>query len=145
MNENIKELVDAMLAKDASRTETAFQAAMAEKISSKLDDMRSSMAQSMFKTVAPAAEPVVEEELTIEAVDTLTEEQLDEVLTKSVEVLRECSPYLARHLVEWGQPRCRQQHPEILGRKSIWKCHVIVAMLCRGNPKSMVRRSNIPN
>jgi hypothetical protein len=81
MNENIKELVDAMLAKDASRTETAFQAAMAEKISSKLDDMRSSMAQSMFK--APAAEPVVEEELTLESVDTLTEEQLDEVLTKA--------------------------------------------------------------
>ena len=83
MNENIKDLVDAMLAKDASRTESAFQAAMAEKISAKLDDMRSNMAQSMFKTPAPAAEPVVEEELTIEAVDSLTEEQLDEVLTKA--------------------------------------------------------------
>ena len=81
MNENIKELVSAMLTKDASKTETAFQAAMAEKISSKLDDMRSSIAQSMFKS--PAAEPVVEEELTLEAVDTLTEEQLDEVLTKA--------------------------------------------------------------
>lgn len=83
MNENIKDLVDAMLAKDASRTESAFQAAMAEKISAKLDDMRSNMAQNMFKTPAPAAEPVVEEELTVEAVDTLTEEQLDEVLTKA--------------------------------------------------------------
>ena len=82
MNENIKELVDAMLAKDASRTETAFQAAMAEKISAKLDDMRSNMAQNMFKS--PAAEPaaVVEEELTLESLEALTEEQLDEVLTK---------------------------------------------------------------
>jgi hypothetical protein len=50
MNDNIKQLVTAMLAKDASGTESAFQAAMAEKISAKLDDMRSSMAQSMFKT-----------------------------------------------------------------------------------------------
>lgn len=86
MNENIKELVDAMLAKDASRTETAFQAAMAEKISAKLDDMRSNVAQNMFKTAvaAPSAEPVVEEEaeLSLEALDALTEEQLDEVLTK---------------------------------------------------------------
>lgn len=82
MNENIKELVDAMLAKDASRTETAFQAAMAEKISAKLDDMRSTMAQNMFKS--PASEPaaVVEEELTLESLEALTEEQLDEVLTK---------------------------------------------------------------
>lgn len=84
MNENIKELVDAMLAKDASRTETAFQAAMAEKISAKLDDMRTNMAQNMFKTpVASAAEPVVEEELDLDQIDTLTEEQLDEVLTKA--------------------------------------------------------------
>jgi hypothetical protein len=84
MNENIKDLVDAMLAKDASRTESAFQAAMAEKISAKLDDMRSNMAQNMFKTPATApAEPVVEEELTLESIDTLTEEQLDEVLTKA--------------------------------------------------------------
>jgi hypothetical protein len=56
MNDNVKELVDAMMAKDASRTESAFQAAMAEKISAKLDDMRQTMAQSMFKT--PEAAPV---------------------------------------------------------------------------------------
>lgn len=49
MNENIKNLVDAMLSKDASATEAAFQAAIAEKISAKLEDMRTSMAQSIFK------------------------------------------------------------------------------------------------
>ena len=66
MNESIKDLVNAMLAKDASATESAFQSAMAEKISAKLDDMRSNVAQSMFKTVTEQpevseAEPVVEE------------------------------------------------------------------------------------
>jgi len=84
MNENIKDLVNAMLAKDANGTQAAFQAAMAETISAKLDDMRQNMAQNMFKTAAevPAADPVVEEELNLEVIDTLTEEQLDEVLTK---------------------------------------------------------------
>lgn len=73
MNENIKNLVDAMLAKDATKTESAFQAAMAEKISAKLDDMRTSMAQSMFKT----PEAVVEEEVTIteEQYEALSEEE----------------------------------------------------------------------
>lgn len=61
MNENIKDLVNAMLAKDASKTESAFQAAMAEKISAKLDDMRQTVAQGMFKTAPEAAaEPQVE-------------------------------------------------------------------------------------
>ena len=48
MSETVKELVTAMLQKDAMATETAFQSAMAEKISSKLDDMRVQVAQNMF-------------------------------------------------------------------------------------------------
>ena len=89
MNENVKDLVNAMLAKDANGTQAAFQAAMAEKISAKLDDMRQTMAQNMFKTpaaeqsVEQAAETVVEEDYEIEQIDSLTEEQLDEVLTKN--------------------------------------------------------------
>jgi hypothetical protein len=87
MNENVKELVNAMLAKDADKMQAAFQASVAEKISAKLDDMRSSMAQSMFKTqeepsVEQNAEPVVEEDFDLDTLDQLTEEQLDEVLTK---------------------------------------------------------------
>ena len=50
MSETVKQLVTAMLQKDAVGTESAFQSAMAEKISAKLDDMRISVAQSMFKT-----------------------------------------------------------------------------------------------
>lgn len=85
MNENVKDLVNAMLAKDAAGTEAAFQAAMAEKISAKLDDMRQNMAQTMFKSAVetPTEEPVVEEELDLDSIDSLTEEQLDEVLTKA--------------------------------------------------------------
>ena len=58
MSETTQQLVTAMLQKDAVALEGAFQAAMAEKISAKLDDMRVSVAQSMFKSPeveAPAA------------------------------------------------------------------------------------------
>ena len=87
MNENVKELVDAMLAKDADKMQSAFQAAVAEKISTKLDDMRMNLAQSMFKTpqeqeVQQNLDPVVEEEIDLDNIDQLTEEQLDEILTK---------------------------------------------------------------
>jgi hypothetical protein len=84
MNQNVQELVNAMMAKDATRTENAFQAAMAEKISAKLDDMRQNMAQSMFRspTEESSGNTVVEEDYDLETIDSLTEEQLDEVLTK---------------------------------------------------------------
>ena len=61
MSETVKQLVTAMLQKDAMGTETAFQSAMAEKISAKLDDMRMNVAQSMFKTPEAAVETSVEE------------------------------------------------------------------------------------
>ena len=61
MSESVKQLVTAMLQKDAMATETAFQSAMAEKISAKLDDMRVSVAQSMFKTPEAAVETAVEQ------------------------------------------------------------------------------------
>lgn len=43
------ELIDAISKGNAVDTEAAFNAAMAEKISAKLDDMRIDVAQSMFK------------------------------------------------------------------------------------------------
>lgn len=61
MSETVKQLVTAMLQKDAIGTETAFQSAMAEKISAKLDDMRMNVAQSMFKTPEAAVETAAEE------------------------------------------------------------------------------------
>ena len=48
--DSIKNLIDAISAGDAVATEQSFGAAMAEKISAKLDDMRQDIAQTMFRT-----------------------------------------------------------------------------------------------
>jgi hypothetical protein len=44
------DLVSAIINKDAVGIETAFNTAMGEKISSRLEDMRTDVAQSMFNT-----------------------------------------------------------------------------------------------
>ncbi len=64
------ELINAIAEGDANATQAAFNAAMAEKISAKLDDMRVSVAQAMFN-------PVVEEqvEFTAEEWEALSEEE----------------------------------------------------------------------
>lgn len=54
------DLIKAIASGDAVSIETAFQGAMAEKIATKLDDMRMNIAQNMFNKPAeqaPAAEP----------------------------------------------------------------------------------------
>ena len=61
MSESVKNLISAIATGDAVGTENAFNATMAEKISAKLDDMRITVAQGMFKTAVeteetPAAE-----------------------------------------------------------------------------------------
>ena len=48
MNETVQNLVYAIRAGDALETENAFTMAIQEKLSAKLDDMRQSVAQSMF-------------------------------------------------------------------------------------------------
>jgi hypothetical protein len=73
MNENTLNLIKAIAEGDALETEKTFQAAMAEKISAKLEDMRAQVAQNMF-----ASEPVVEEEyetITLEEYEALSEEE----------------------------------------------------------------------
>ena len=66
MSETVQNLVQAIKAGDALETEQAFANAMAEKLSTLLDDMRQSVAQSMFgqpadTSVEPVAEPTAEE------------------------------------------------------------------------------------
>ena len=51
MNENTLNLIKAIAEGDALETEKTFQAAMAEKISAKLEDMRVNIAKSMFNPV----------------------------------------------------------------------------------------------
>ena len=75
MNETVQNLVQAIKAGDALETENAFTLAMQEKLSAKLDDMRQSVAQSMF-----TQEEVVEEEFYISEEDynNLSEEEKSE-------------------------------------------------------------------
>jgi hypothetical protein len=48
MSETTQQLVQAIVQKDALAIEAAFNLAMAEKVASKLDDMRDQVAQTMF-------------------------------------------------------------------------------------------------
>ena len=64
MNENVINLVNAIKQGDAIATEQAFAAAMADKLSSKIDDLRQNIASNMF---AQTQEPAVAEEFSEEA------------------------------------------------------------------------------
>jgi hypothetical protein len=55
MSETVMNLVNAIRTGDAMETESAFATAMAEKLSTKIEDMRQSVAQSMFNQVANVA------------------------------------------------------------------------------------------
>ncbi len=54
------ELINAIANGNAVATEDAFNAAMAEKISARLDDLRVRVAQNMFNAVAPEDQPAEE-------------------------------------------------------------------------------------
>lgn len=56
MSETIKNLISAIATGNAIDTESAFNSAMAEKISTRLDTMRQEVAQGMFKQVETAVE-----------------------------------------------------------------------------------------
>jgi len=60
------DLVQAIINKDATGIESAFNDAMAEKISARLDDRRNDIAQSMFNQ---------ETEVSVEEPETTTEEE----------------------------------------------------------------------
>lgn len=49
MSESVHNLINAIASGNALETEAAFNAAMAEKISARLDDMRIDVAQGLFK------------------------------------------------------------------------------------------------
>ena len=48
MSEAVKDLVDAIGAGKSIDIESSFEAAMAEKVSAKIDDLRTTYAQNMF-------------------------------------------------------------------------------------------------
>jgi len=59
MSDSVRNLINAISVGSAIDTEEAFNSAMAEKISVKLDDMRQEVAANMFKT-AEAVEETTE-------------------------------------------------------------------------------------
>ena len=69
MTDTVRELVDAMVKGDALGTEKAFGAAMAEKLSGKLDDMRTDVAKNMFAS---------QEELDLNPVEDTVEDEVDQ-------------------------------------------------------------------
>ena len=62
MSETVINLVNAIRSGDAMETEAAFGAAMAEKLSAKIDDMRQTVAQSMFAAQEPVAQETTAEQ-----------------------------------------------------------------------------------
>ena len=82
MNETVLALVDAINSGDAIDTENAFAAAMAEKLSVKIDEYRQSVAASMF---AKPEEVVEEETISEEEYNALSEEEKKELQNSIME------------------------------------------------------------
>ena len=96
MTESVKNLINAISEGDAVGIESAFNSAMAEKISARMEDLRVQVAQNMFAN--PVAEEVeeteaeeIEEELDFEdlseeeqsvLIQSLTEEEINEELSE---------------------------------------------------------------
>jgi hypothetical protein len=75
MTQGINDLINAIVEGDATAIDAAFNAEMANRVSSKLEDMRVRVAQNMFK--AEQVEEVAEE---AEDEEELTEEEIDSIL-----------------------------------------------------------------
>jgi hypothetical protein len=93
MTQGVQDLIKAIDSGDSQVIDAAFQAEMANRISTRLEDLRVSVAQNMFATEQSVEEDQVEEELTLEdySVEEIEEfmqtedfEQLDELKKKTV-------------------------------------------------------------
>jgi hypothetical protein len=92
--EATKNLVSALASGNADAIETSFNAAMAEKIAARLDDMRIDMAKSMFTT------PVVEESFDLSeeemlAITSLTEEEISVLDEEEQQLVYEAKNWIA--------------------------------------------------
>ena len=94
MTQGIQDLIKAIDSGDSQTIDAAFQAEMANRISTRLEDMRVSVAKSMFAT-EQTVEETVEEELVFEEIaeeeaatliQDLTEEEFNEELSEDDEI-----------------------------------------------------------
>lgn len=69
MTQGVKDLIGAIVEGDAASIDAAFNAEMATRVSSKLEDMRVSVAQTMFATEQVSEEPAEEIQESAEEVD----------------------------------------------------------------------------
>lgn len=99
MTQGVKDLISAIVQGDAASIDAAFNAEMATRVSSKLEDMRVSVAQNMFATEQVNEEVTEEEQLDEELVfeefadedvaviiQDLTEEEFNEELSEDDEI-----------------------------------------------------------
>ena len=106
MTQGVYELIDAIAAGDSLAIEQSFNAEMANRISTRLEDMRVDLAQNMFRTESVESEEVAEEtELTFE--DYSLEELQDYMMSEEFEQLDELSKdtlksYLGKAKTELG-------------------------------------------
>lgn len=99
MTQGVNDLINAIVEGDAAKIDAAFNSEMATRISTKLEDMRVSVAQSMFATeqVEEQIEEEVEDEVELteeevdEILDSITEEDLAEIDTITEEQIEEAS------------------------------------------------------
>lgn len=99
MTQGVNDLINAIVEGDAAKIDAAFNSEMATRISNKLEDMRVSVAQSMFATeqVEDQIEDEVEDEVELteeevdEILDSITEEDLAEIDTITEEQIEEAS------------------------------------------------------
>ena len=79
MTQGVKDLINAIAEGDASSIDAAFNAEMATRISSRLEDLRVQVAQGMFQN--PVAEEAIEE--TAEDQEEVTEDAVEESVEQS--------------------------------------------------------------
>lgn len=87
MNETVISLVDAIKSGDVLETEKAFSAAMAEKLSDKIETMRQEVAANLFKTPEVTTEEFDEDEDLALVVENYTEDfDADEITIEEDEL-----------------------------------------------------------
>jgi len=81
MTQGIQDLIKAIDSGDSQTIDAAFQAEMANRISTRLEDLRVSVAQNMFAT-EQAAEEEVAEEVQAEETEEVAVEETEEAATE---------------------------------------------------------------
>ena len=92
MDQNIKDLIDAIVDENSVNSEKIFNGIMADKLADKIDTYRQDVANSFFNPVEEVEEVVEEEwddERITQELESLTEQDLEGLTTEELEALAE--------------------------------------------------------